>query len=92
MYLSFYADTNLKESLLEQATERGNIYDIAKSLGYNLIMLLPAHVDLNVYQLVPAIGSGNDVRPDFNYALSIKPGLQVKQDRGPAVFLEHWIQ
>jgi hypothetical protein len=32
--LSYYADNNLKESMLEQATERANIYDIAKSLGY----------------------------------------------------------
>jgi len=31
--LSYYADINLRESLLEQASERGNIYDIAKALG-----------------------------------------------------------
>jgi hypothetical protein len=84
--LSFYADTNLKESLLEQASERGNIYDIAKSLGYKSSNVVPAYVDLNVYQLVPSIGSGNDVRPDFNYALSIKPGFRVKQTEGNAVF------
>ena len=84
--LSFYADSNLKESLLEQATERGNVYDIAKSLGYNPINSIPAHVTLDVYQLVPAIGTGNSVRPDFNYALSIRPGMQIKQDTGISVF------
>ena len=84
--LSFYTDSNLKESLLEQATERGNVYDIAKSLGYNPVNSVPAHVMLDVYQLVPAIGTGNAVAPDFNYALSIRPGMQVKQSTGPSVF------
>ncbi len=84
--LSFYADTNLKESLLEQATERANIYDLAYALGYNAKNITPAYVDLDVYQLVPAVGSGTSVRPDFNYALSIKPGMQVKQKNGNSVF------
>lgn len=84
--LSFYADSNLKESLLEQATERGNVYDIAKSLGYNPVNSVPAHVMLDVYQLVPAIGSGAAVAPDFNYALAIRPGMQVKQSTGPSIF------
>ena len=84
--LSFYADTNLKESLLEQASERGNIYDIAKTLGYNPSNVVPAYVDLNVFHLVPAIGSGNNVRPDYNYALSINPGFRIKQKSGNAVF------
>jgi hypothetical protein len=84
--LSYYTDTNLKESLLEQATERSNIYDIAKSLGYTPKNSVPAYVTLDVFQLVPSIGSGNDVRPDHNYALSIKPGMQIKQKDGPAIF------
>ena len=63
--LSFYSDNNLKESMLEQASERGNIYDIAKSLGYSPKNVVPAYVNLNVYQLVPAIGSGANVAPDF---------------------------
>ena len=84
--LSYYSDTNLKESLLEQASERSNIYDIAKSLGYNPNNVVPAYVALDIFQLVPSIGSGSAVAPDFNYALSIKPGLRVKQNNGPAVF------
>jgi hypothetical protein len=84
--LSYYSDNNLKESLLEQASERGNIYDLAKSLGYRAKSVNPAFVDLDIYQLVPAIGSGTAVRPDFTYALSIKPGMQVKQQNGAAIF------
>jgi len=84
--LSYYADTNLKESLLEQANERQNIYDIAKSLGYSAKNAIPAYTNLDVFQLVPAIGTGDSVRPDYNYSLSIKPGLGVKQKNGSAAF------
>jgi hypothetical protein len=84
--LSYYADTNLKESLLEQATERANVYDLARALGYKPKNAIPAYVDLDVFQLVPAISSGSNTRPDFNYALSIKPGMQVKQQTGNVEF------
>jgi len=84
--LSYYMDVNLKESMLEQATERGNIYDIAKSLGYQPKNVVPAYVMLDIYQLVPAIGTGNNVRPDYDYALSIKPGLRIQQNNGQAQF------
>ena len=84
--LSYYADNNLKESLLEQASERGNIYDIAKSLGYAPKNAIPAYTTLDVYQLLPATGSGTAVQPDWNYTLSIKPGLRVKQSNGSAEF------
>jgi len=84
--LSYYADNNIKESLLEQASERANIFDIAKSLGYTPKNSIPAYVDLDVFQLVPSIGSGDNVRPDYDYALTIKPGFQIKQESGLAVF------
>jgi hypothetical protein len=84
--LSYYADNNLKESLLTQASERGNIFDIAKTLGYTAKNSVPAYVTLDVYQLVPSIGTGDDVRPDYNYALSIKPGMRVKEENGSAMF------
>ena len=84
--LSYYADNNLKESFLYQAEERGNIFDIARMLGYSVKNVVPASVTLDVFQLIPAIGSGNNVRPDYDYALSIKPGMIVKQQTGPAKF------
>jgi hypothetical protein len=84
--LSYSADNNLKESFLEQASERANIYDLAKSLGYRPKNVVPAYVTLDLYQLVPAIGTGVNVQPDFNYALSIKPGMRIKQNAGSAIF------
>ena len=76
--LSFYADSNLRESFLNQAVEQGNIYDLAKSLGYKPKTSTPAYVDLDIFQVVPAIGSGNNIQPDYTYALSIQPGMRVK--------------
>ena len=84
--LSYYADSNLKESLLEQASERANIFDLAKSLGYTPKNAVPAYATMDVFQLLPAIGSGASIAPDYNYALSIKPGFQVKQEDGAAEF------
>jgi len=82
--LSFYADTNLKESIIEQAQERGNIYDLARALGYVPNNVVPAHVMLNVWQIIPASGSAHE--PDYRYALKIKPGMEVSQNGGPAIF------
>jgi len=84
--LSYYADTNLKESLLEQASEKRNIFDLAHSLGYMPKGSVPAHTTLDIFQLVPAVGTGTNVAPDYTYALTIKQGMQVKQENGSAVF------
>jgi hypothetical protein len=84
--LSYYADNNIKESIIDQASEQGNIFDLANTLGYKPKNSVPAQVMLDVYQLVPAIGTGDNVRPDLNYALSIKPGMRVKASNGPTTF------
>jgi hypothetical protein len=84
--LSYYADNNLKESFIQQATERSNIFELARALGYNVKNSVPAYVTLDIFQLVPAIGSGAAVQPDFTYALNIKPGMRVNQSNGPAQF------
>jgi hypothetical protein len=84
--LSYYTDTNLKESLLTQAQERINIIDISRMLGYNVKSSTAASVKLDVFQIVPAIGTGNNVRPDYDYALTIRPGMRVTQTNGNAEF------
>jgi len=84
--LSYYTDSNLKESLLDHASELGNVHDLARMLGFNVKSVSPAHVTLDVYQLVPAIGVGDNVAPDFNYALTIKPGMRVRSTDGTAQF------
>jgi len=84
--LSYYTDTNLKESFLQHAQEEGNVFDIARSLGYNVKASSPAYTNIDIFQLLPASGSGNSVAPDFRYALSIRAGMQIKQESGNSTF------
>jgi hypothetical protein len=78
--LSYYTDTSLQESLILQASERQNILNIAQSLGYNPKTNIASNVKLDVFQIVPAIGSGNVNRPDYSYAFAIEPGMVVASD------------
>jgi len=75
--LNFYADTQLQESFLYTVNEKINLYNLAQGMGYKPKTLVPAQVDLDVMQLVPAIGAGTETKPDFNYALIINEGMQV---------------
>lgn len=84
--LNFYSDINLQESLLYLADERKNLYNLAQSLGYKAKTVVPASVDLDVYQLVPSIGEGNNTKPDFKYALYIKDNMRVSTTDTDAVF------
>jgi len=83
--LSYYTDTQLRESIITQVKENGNLFQLAQSLGYKPKFYSPAITNLIVYQLVPAIGSGNNIRPDLDYALKIKEGMQVSSTQNPNV-------
>jgi len=75
--LSFYQDTQLKESMLSNATERKNVVALAQSMGYKPKVTTPAVTTLTIYQLVPSIGSGSVNRPDDRFLLKIKSGMEV---------------
>lgn len=78
--LSFYADQSFRESVLSSALEEQNILRLSQLFGYKPKLNTPAIVDLDVYQLVPAKGSGINARPDFRYCLNIKQGMEVSSD------------
>ena len=75
--LSFYTDTQLRESLLTTAEENVNLFNIVNSLGYKPKNIIPASVTMDVFQLVPATGTGDNVRPDFDYAMTLSEGMVV---------------
>jgi hypothetical protein len=75
--LSFYQDTQLKESMLSHATERKNVVSLAQTMGYKPKITTPAVTTLTVYQLVPAIGTGINNKPDEKYYIKIKDGMEV---------------
>jgi hypothetical protein len=75
--LSFYLDNQLQETFLQYAKQKDNLFTMAYMLGYRPKITSAATVDLDVYQLLPASGSGTSYAPDFNYALIINEGMQV---------------
>lgn len=78
--LSYYTDNQLKESMLSIAADRGNISGLAASVGYKVKNKIPANVDLDVFQLLPAKTEGSAKVPDWSYALTIKEGMVVRDD------------
>jgi hypothetical protein len=82
--LSFYLDNQVQENFLEYAKQTNNLFTLAYMLGYRPKVTSAAIVTLDVYQQVPASGSGYD--PDFNYAMIVEAGLQVKANTGDTLF------
>mgnify|MGYP001580727142 FL=1 len=71
--LSYYIDSQFRESLLAYAEEKRNVYNIAQSFGYKPNVTAPSSVVLDVFQTVPALNE----KPDERYALNVKAGTQV---------------
>ena len=76
--LNYYIDSQLKESLLLQATEKKNILSMAAAMGYKPKVSVPSNVTIDIFQLMPASGSGITSVPDTRYALRINPGMRVQ--------------
>jgi hypothetical protein len=80
--LSYYVDDTLKESLMVHADDIENVIALSQYLGYKPKVTAPAVTTLSVYQLVPAIGSGNNNTYDETYLLRIKEGMRVESTNG----------
>lgn len=80
--LSYYTDVQFKESLLFEAEEKANILQLAQSVGYMPRLAVPAQAFISAYQIVPAIGSGDQNRPDFSYAMVVEPGMVITSAYG----------
>lgn len=84
--INFSADVNLMESFTNLAQERINLYNLAQNYGYKPKTVVPASVELDVFQLVPSIGSGNNTKPDFRYGLYIQPTMIVSTSDTPKTY------
>ena len=83
--LSMYIDNQLKESMLLHAEDSQNIYDIAQALGYKPQPSSAATTTLDVFHLVPAVGSGVNIAPDFRYAQELQEGMTIKSTENAEV-------
>lgn len=84
--MGYYIDDTLKESLMLYAEDKENVLALAQYLGYKPKVTSPALVSLTVYQLVPAIGTGVNNRPDSKYYLRIKEGMVVQANSTGTMF------
>jgi hypothetical protein len=80
--LSYYTDAQLKESFINLASNKNNIYQLAQNLGYKPKISTPASVTLTLYQTLPSKyvssnGTSVNYEPDFDYALKINEGMLV---------------
>jgi hypothetical protein len=78
--LSFYQDTQLKESMLANATERKNVIALAQTMGYKPKLTSPATTTIKVYQIVPSLGSAGNYGPDSKFYLKVKEGMEIKSN------------
>tara|TARA_R110001606_G_scaffold396914_2_gene572017 strand:+ start:4453 stop:6348 length:1896 start_codon:yes stop_codon:yes gene_type:complete len=70
--LSFYTDTQLRESFISTAQERENIYNLSYTMGYKPKVTSTSVVNLDLFQLIPSKDNGSGIYiPDYNYALDI---------------------
>jgi phage-related baseplate assembly protein len=84
--LSYYTDNQLKESLLEFASNRPNVLALASTSGYKSKNTIPASVILDVFQLLPAKSTAEGKVPDYSYALTIKEGMLVRAENNNEEF------
>jgi hypothetical protein len=71
--LSYYIDSQFRESLLSYAQEKRNVYNIAQSFGYKPRTTSASTAILDVFQTVPAL---NEL-PDLRYSLNIPAGAVI---------------
>jgi len=89
--LSFYTDTQLRESFLPLAQEKENLYNMAYAMGYTPKVTTAANVDLDIFQLVPSKLVNNNYIPDFNYALKISPNSIFKSTEGSNFYINNQV-
>ena len=80
--LSYYIDSQFRESLLAYAEEKRNVYNIAQSFGYKPKTTAAADVVLDAFHTVPALNG----LPDYRYALTINAGTQINATSNGTTF------
>ena len=85
--LSYYTDTQLRESFLNLAQEKENIYNIAHAMGYKPKITTAASVDLDISQLVPSKLTSGIYEPDYDYALNINANSTFNATNGTSFYI-----
>jgi len=89
--LSFYTDTQLRETFLLLAQEKENIYNIAYALGYKPKVTTAASTNLDIFQLLPSKIVNGVYKPDFNYTLTVNENSQFSSTDGISFYTENQV-
>ena len=89
--LSFYTDTQLRETFLLLAQEKENIYNIAYALGYKPKVTTAASTNLDIFQLLPSKIVNGVYKPDFDYALTVNENSQFSSTDGISFYTENQV-
>ena len=89
--LSYYTDTQLKESLLLLAQEKENLFNLAYAMGYKPKVTDASSVNLELFQLIPSKGSSENYAPDFTYSLKINPNSIFTSTEGPSFYINNQV-
>ena len=84
--LSFYTDTQLRESFLNTAQEKENLYNLAYAMGYKPKVTTAASANLDIFQLVPSINVDSQWVPDYNYALKLNESSTFDSTEGTTFY------
>ena len=85
--LSFYTDTQLRESFLNLAQDKENLYNLAYTLGYKPSVTNAANAILDITQLVPSKINGSIYQPDYDYGLTINENSTFSSTEGPSFYI-----
>ena len=84
--LNFYTENQIQENFLQYAKQRNNLLTLAYNYGYKPKVTRASTVDLEIYQVVPSTDERGFVEPNFNYALQIEDGAQVRDTSNTDIF------
>ena len=80
--LNYYVDNQFKETLLQHAEERKNIFDIVQAYGYKPSLAIPSTVELELSQTLPEKVISGVYSPDFDYAGVVSANGIVSSENG----------
>ena len=86
--LNFYIDNQFRETLILQAEEKKNIYEIAQSMGYTPKTSSPASTKIEISQTVPVRTNGDSYAPDLKYAGIISENSILSANNGTTFTLQ----
>jgi len=84
--LNFYTENQIQENFLQYAKQRNNLLTLAYNYGYRPKVTKASTVGLEVYQIVPSTDERGFVEPNFNYALQIEDGAQVRAGNNTDIY------